>query len=251
MSYIIAFLLISLAIFIHELGHFIAAKLTGIPIALFCLGFGPPLLSIKRKNTVYGIALIPAGGYVLPEIQDEKEFFKIPVYKRVIFSIGGPLANVFLCLLCFGTINIIFKGFSLYNFFIEPFSITAYFLYDMICSIPSLFSHSEQVSGIVGAVAQGGDFISSPVTTFSPIISSILNGILFMATFSINLAVLNMLPIPVLDGGKCLLYLMEKIHPAFLKLYMPLTVISWIFIVGFMLYKMVIDIGKYVIGIFI
>ena len=83
MNYLIIILLIGLLILVHELGHFLAARWVKIPVARFSIGFGPKLWGYKKGNTEYWLSLIPIGGYVLPEIEDETEFFKIPVYKRM------------------------------------------------------------------------------------------------------------------------------------------------------------------------
>src|SRR6476661_4936317 len=53
-----------LVIFVHELGHFIAAKLTGVYAPRFSIGFGPALLRRRRGETEYVLALLPLGGYV-------------------------------------------------------------------------------------------------------------------------------------------------------------------------------------------
>jgi len=251
MNYVIAFFLISLAILVHELGHFIAAKATGIPIKVFSLGFGPPVFVFKRKNTEYWISIIPVGGFVLPEIQDHGEFLKLPVLKRMIFSLGGPVANFLLAIFCFGIMTVICSGFSLTNLFITPVSITFNIICDMILLIPSLFTQSENISGVIGAVSDGGNIISSPVQSAGFIVSYILNSLLFLAIFSINIGIFNLLPIPALDGGKFFLYLMETIYRPCLRLHMPLTLVSWVFILGLLLYTTVVDIGRCIIGVFI
>jgi regulator of sigma E protease len=64
MSWILAFLGFSLLIVLHEFGHFIAAKWTGMRVERFFLFFPPKLFSIKRGETEYGIGAIPAGGFV-------------------------------------------------------------------------------------------------------------------------------------------------------------------------------------------
>jgi len=53
-----------LVIFVHELGHFIAAKLTGVYAPRFSIGFGPALLRHRRGETEYVLAALPLGGYV-------------------------------------------------------------------------------------------------------------------------------------------------------------------------------------------
>lgn len=240
MNYLIIILLIGLLILVHELGHFLAARWVKIPIARFSIGFGPKLWGCKKGNTEYWLSLIPIGGYVLPEIEDETEFFKIPIYKRVIFSLGGPAANIILPLFLFGIINIMLSGFSFSSLFIKPFSQTFGFLVNFLAAIPLLFSDSEELSGIVGIVVLGGQFVGT----------DLVKALHFSILLSLNLAVLNLLPVPVLDGGKIILFLLEKIHPKMLKLHVPLAIAGWLFIIGLMIYATALDIGRYASGIF-
>src|SRR5258708_12874557 len=51
-------------VFVHELGHFLAAKRVGIKVLKFQLGFNPTVFSVKRGDTEYGIGALPLGGYV-------------------------------------------------------------------------------------------------------------------------------------------------------------------------------------------
>jgi regulator of sigma E protease len=51
-------------VFVHELGHFLAAKRVGIRVLKFQLGFNPTLVSFRRGDTEYGIGALPLGGYV-------------------------------------------------------------------------------------------------------------------------------------------------------------------------------------------
>jgi regulator of sigma E protease len=51
-------------VFVHELGHFLAAKRVGIKVLKFQLGFNPTVISIRRGDTEYGIGALPLGGYV-------------------------------------------------------------------------------------------------------------------------------------------------------------------------------------------
>src|SRR5215207_11697666 len=57
-------LVFGLVIFVHELGHFVAAKLVGVYAPRFSIGFGPALFRKRRGETEYVIALLPLGGYV-------------------------------------------------------------------------------------------------------------------------------------------------------------------------------------------
>ena len=60
----LAFLALGLLIFVHELGHFLAAKWCGIRVEKFSIGFGPAIISFRRDETDYCLSLLPFGGYV-------------------------------------------------------------------------------------------------------------------------------------------------------------------------------------------
>jgi regulator of sigma E protease len=234
MSYMMVALAIGLVIWFHELGHFIAAKKAGIAIAVFSLGFGPRLIGKKWGGTEYRLSLIPLGGYVLPEIEDEKEFFAVPVNKRIRMSLGGPVASLLFPMLCFSVIYSVSYGLSWTNLFVKPVMQTAALLLAMAAALPRAFTHSEQLSGIVGIVAQGGNLVGT----------SLLNAFQFAAFVSLNLALLNLLPVPALDGGKIVLYLLEKINPKLRRLHLPLAIAGWVFMIGLMVYVTMLDIGK-------
>lgn len=90
-------------IFIHELGHFLAAKNMGMPVEVFSLGFGPRLLGFKWNETDVRLSLLPLGGYVKlqgynpedPNTDDDPHgFLKQPAGKRFLFYAGGIIANI-------------------------------------------------------------------------------------------------------------------------------------------------------------
>lgn len=100
---------IGFLIFIHELGHFLAAKKVGIKVERFSIGFGPKLIGKKWGETEYQISWLPLfGGYVkMPgenpnERTGEKgEFASAPVSKRFLVVIAGPAMNFLLAVLIF------------------------------------------------------------------------------------------------------------------------------------------------------
>lgn len=241
MNYFIAALLIGFLILLHELGHFIAARCVNIPVSRFSIGFGPKLWGFKRGNTEYRLSLFPFGGYVLPEIEDLDQFYQIPFCQRVIYLIGGPVTNIILPLFLFGILNMTLYGFSLAGVFIKPFFQTLGLLYDFICALPLLFFRPDQLSGIIGIVAQGGQLVGN----------SILDALRFSILLSLNLAILNLLPIPPLDGGKIILYLLEKAHPKMQRIHFPLAIAGGIFILCLMVYATILDFGKYFTGLLI
>jgi regulator of sigma E protease len=65
---------------------------------------------------------------------------------------------------------------------------------------------------------------------------------------SLNLAILNLLPLPPLDGGKIVLCLLEKVHPQLARLHFPLAIFGWVCLLGLMGYTTVLDIARHVVG---
>jgi regulator of sigma E protease len=101
---------IGLVIFVHELGHFLAARWCGVRVEVFSLGFGPRVLSWVRGTTRYQLALVPIGGYVRmageegrpagAEVASDHLWAK-PVGQRFFIYSGGVLMNVLFGLIVF------------------------------------------------------------------------------------------------------------------------------------------------------
>ncbi len=235
MSYIVALLLIGLVILAHEWGHFIAARAAGIPVSIFSIGFGPALWRFRRRGTEFRIAMIPLGGYILPDIASEEEYFKIPPSKRIILSAGGLLASALFPIPCLILAEALKSGASLYTVFIKPFVQTAVIFSKTLASLPAVFRHGEGLSGVIGIVAQGGRYLSIDPA----------NAAYFAAVLSVNLAILNLLPIPALDGGKIALFSLEKLSPRFTRLHYPLAIAGWVFILGVCVYTIILDLARY------
>lgn len=98
-------LVANLLIFVHELGHLLAAKWAGMPVTCFSVGFGPRLLSVRVGRTRYQLALIPLGGYVRIEgmrgTEEERRawpagFAFQPLHARMVVIAAGCTANVIL-----------------------------------------------------------------------------------------------------------------------------------------------------------
>jgi len=239
MNYLIVFVLINFLILIHELGHFTAAKLSNIPIERFSIGFGPKLWSFQKGQTEYRLSALPIAGYVLAKIQNEGDFFQIAPSRRIVFALGGPLANVILSIICLGFLNVLTTGFSFYAILFYPFvqiiKITSQILY----ALPGLFSNPDQLAGVIGIVAIGGQFVAGDFLR-------ILNLAILL---NINLAILNLLPILPLDGGKIVFCLLERIHSSLIKLRIPLMVTGWVLLLGLICYITAIDVCRHVLRI--
>ncbi|MEG0425611.1 MAG: site-2 protease family protein, partial [Cetobacterium sp.] len=104
MDIIIALLLLGLIIFIHELGHFLAARFFKMPVSEFAIGMGPELYSYYTGKTLYSIRIIPIGGFVNidgmeVESKVENGFNSKPPFARFVVLFAGVFMNFMLALL--------------------------------------------------------------------------------------------------------------------------------------------------------
>ncbi|MRR15799.1 MAG: RIP metalloprotease RseP [Deltaproteobacteria bacterium] len=103
--------LLGILIFAHELGHFLAARLGGVGVLKFSLGFGPKIIGKKIGETEYVLSWIPLGGFVkllgesgteeLPPEDEKRSFFKQPTWKRLLIVLAGPVFNFLLAIVIF------------------------------------------------------------------------------------------------------------------------------------------------------
>lgn len=108
-SVLLAFLGIGLLIFLHEAGHFMAARLAGVRVEVFSLGFGPRLFGFVLGGTDFRLSLVPFGGYVMVAGQDPSDtryprresLHSKSVAQRTMFWSGGVLMNLLFALLVF------------------------------------------------------------------------------------------------------------------------------------------------------
>lgn len=101
LSILIAILVFGVLIFVHELGHFLAARVFGVKVNEFAIGMGPKLISHKseKSGTVYSLRLLPIGGFNSIEGEngdstDEAAFCVKPVWQRMIIIVAGALFNL-------------------------------------------------------------------------------------------------------------------------------------------------------------
>ncbi|MFQ5911634.1 MAG: RIP metalloprotease RseP [Nitrospinota bacterium] len=134
MTIVFAVLILGILVFVHELGHFLAAKQFGIGVEKFSLGFGPKLIGRKYGGTEYLISAIPLGGYVKlmgqevsdfptrkegkgesgeedesgePAVPPEKSFALRPVGQRLWVVLAGPVFNLVFAVLVFWVVTLL------------------------------------------------------------------------------------------------------------------------------------------------
>ncbi len=329
MSILSAIILLGVLIFVHELGHFLFAKLSKVKVLRFSLGFGPKVFGIKMGETEYVLSAFPLGGYVKMLGEDPKEDYPLeersrafgeqPLKRRALIVLAGPLFNIILSYVIFTgilatglplnvpkiekvlpVVDSVEEGYPAKEAGLRPGDrivqiedkrIDTWFdMVDIVSQNPGrellfvvkrgdetievkivpkadievtpegeritigrigvrrdttgLFQTIEvesplmaPVVGIVATYRMGFFIIDSikllvtgkvslknlggPVTIMKEsgraAEAGFLPYILFMALLSVNLGILNLLPIPILDGGHLLLYAIEAIKGSPLK----------------------------------
>jgi len=118
MMVVAAVAMIGILVFIHEFGHFVFARVFGVGVKVFSLGFGRRIWGFHHKGTDYRVSLLPLGGYVMMEgadpfmdggeglddPQSETAFLNKPVWQRLIIVAAGPAANLVLPVVVFSAL---------------------------------------------------------------------------------------------------------------------------------------------------
>ncbi len=186
MSILFGLLVLTTIIFLHELGHFLAAKALGVPAPLFSVGLGPVILRTTWGGTEYRLSAIPFGGYVL--FGRGENLDATTARERVIIYLAGPLANFLTALVIFGGDVPLFLGQSKG-------------VLDALGMLVTGRAGFDQLLGPIGLMDVAGN---QAAAGWSQLLG-------FTALLSINLGILNLLPLPVLDGGQILIALIEGV----------------------------------------
>lgn len=106
--WLLAIFMFGLLVTLHELGHFLAARATGVPVAEFAVGFGPKLISrqSKKSGVMFSLRALPFGGYCRFYADDEDDIPDNPgaysrqkIWKRALISVSGPVFNLLVAVL--------------------------------------------------------------------------------------------------------------------------------------------------------
>lgn len=251
LAIIVFVLILSLLIFVHELGHFICAKVSGVKVEEFCIGFPPRIWQKKKGETLYSIGLIPFGGFnkIYGEINDQnredpKNFASRPVSTRALITVGGVAMNILLAVIIFYFL-LSLSGFQtevgLISDYQFPFGHQENFITEngikiakisyptLIEKTSSGFLHSFNImhysffglAYVVELSFQEKDItplkssVAGPVGILGliqPVVEAGLVPIFaLLAIISLALALFNILPIPGLDGGKLVFLAIEAV----------------------------------------
>lgn len=217
MSIIVALFILNLLIGVHELGHFLAAKLCKVGVDEFALGMGPKIISKQssKTGTIYSLRWILLGGYV--KLNDD-DFKQAKWYEHLLIIIAGVIFNLIFALigmwLYIFLSDVIQVGFI--TGFLLGFKLIGALLREIYLAVFELFKTVDTTSlaGPVGVV----DVVSSYVDT------GFINAVEIFTVLNLNLFVMNLLPIPMLDGGQAVLILIKKL---FNKKEMPKFETAW------------------------
>ena len=203
-------------------------------LRVFSVGFGPRIWGRTRGETEYRLSAIPVGGYVLPDIQEPEDYFSFSVKSRIGFSLGGPLANLVAALVCLFVLDLMAVGFRFPTVFLFPFRQLVDLTGQIVMVIPSLFQNPDQLSGVVGIVATGGQQTGLDLSKL----------LTWAALLNVNLALLNLLPLMPLDGGKIVMDILPALYPPLRRLHIPLALTGWALIIVLLIYVTVHDVTR-------
>ena len=231
--------LLGFLILIHEGGHFLVAKLCNVKVNQFSVGFGPKILSKQGKETKYVLRLIPLGGFVSMEgededSEDERSFNKVSVGKRIAIVAAGAIVNILFGILLFFVIITIY-----YHDINIGLVATKGFISSIGDSLRMIFTGKLTIKDFSGPVG-----ISKVVTTTE----NFLQYLYIVSVISVSLGVTNLLPIPALDGGKILILLIELVRrkPMNKELELRIQLLGFSFLIALSIYITYFDVIKLV-----
>ncbi len=224
----IAFIVVfSVIVLVHELGHFIIARRLGVKVYEFSIGFpfSPKILTLFRhKETEFTLRLLPLGGFVSfskDGDEDAKELFEASYFKRASIMSAGSLFNIVFAFLVFIPVFAIGKHLTFIDAVLSSIKTvwaillgTALFLSNLLSGGGSM----EGLAGPIGIASMAGQAASKGILSLA----------YFTGILSMSLGIMNLLPLPALDGGQLFMLLIESIRkrPLSLKAYQVVNAIG-------------------------
>lgn len=195
-------IMLGFLVFIHEGGHFLVAKISKVKVNEFAIGFGPTIFSKEKGGTRYALRLIPLGGFVSMEGEEERSdaegsFSSASIGKRIAIVAAGGIINIIFGLVLYFILVSSINGIATGAIAVKNYIIL------VISSLKDLFTGGASIEQMVGIVGISDIVVNT--TGFQDYLS-------IMASISVSLGITNILPFPPLDGGKIVIYLIEAIR---------------------------------------
>lgn len=193
-------------------GHFVVAKICNVKVNEFSIGFGKEIWHKQGKETKYAIRLIPLGGFVSMEGEEErsensKSFSKASIPKRIAIVSAGAIVNIIFAIIVYFILTLIvgtkINDSTFMDRIINGGNLTKEFIISIADSLKQLFTGKVGLDQMMGPVG-----ISEMISKTS----GIFEFFEMMSLISLSLGVTNLLPIPALDGGKILILIIESIR---------------------------------------
>ncbi|MDR7080184.1 membrane-associated protease RseP (regulator of RpoE activity) [Neobacillus niacini] len=187
-----------LVVTLHEMGHYLAARLFNVSVSTFSVGVGPKLLRFKYSNTDFQFHVIPIMGYVKPDSSNEQGLSPI---KKCIFYLAGIVVNI-ICFFIGLTVFFIQQGQSVYDSFVIVYN-------KFVSLIPMFYSVIANLE--LSDVITPEHDLENNIGVYISMANIAQEFWLGFAVLSIMLALFNMIPIPVLDGGRVVLAILGSL----------------------------------------
>lgn len=199
MTILIFFIILFVLVIAHEAGHLFAAKRAGIQVDEFGFGFPPRVKKLFNwKGTDFVLNLLPIGGYVKMNEEGERKPMVLLAGVLANFALAWVLFSIVLMLGIQGENGFIERGFfdAIWHGLLTTGKVTW-------LTISAIFHiQSGDVVGPVGLVSLVGVAKSLGLSYL----------LYFTALISVNLAIINLIPIPALDGGRLLIVIVERVR---------------------------------------
>ncbi|MGV2939334.1 site-2 protease family protein [Mesobacillus sp. LC4] len=181
-----------LVVTLHEMGHYLAARLFNVPVSTFSVGVGPKLIKFNYSGTNFQFSILPIMGYVKTDSLDEQ---RLSLIQKCIFYLAGIIINI-ICFFIGLTVFFIQQGQSVYESFVIVFN-------KFVTLIPKFYSLivNLEFSDIITPEHD----LENSIGAYISMANIAQEFWLGLAVLSIMVALLNLIPVPVLDGGRVVL----------------------------------------------
>lgn len=207
---IAAIVIFGILVVVHEGGHFMTAKAVGVRVNEFSIGMGPLLFNKKRGETVYSLRLLPVGGYVAlegedEESSDERAFSNKPAWAKLLVLAAGPVMNFVFAVIVLTVLLMSMGAVSnVVDAVVLGFKNCVNMEIMIFDAFRDLLTGAGSVDDVVGPVG-----IVDVVDKTAQ--AGVSNLILLTVVLSLNLGLFNILPFPALDGGRILFVIIRAV----------------------------------------